>query len=90
MSLREFLMAQSAGWRRRPVDGGTPIVPVLVGGAEATVMLARRLAEGGVLVAGIRPPTVPVGTSRLRISLSAAHSMQDVAQLLRKAEECSV
>ena len=69
--------AQGAGGRSLP-DGRTPIVPLAVGAAADAIAYAEALAEAGVLVAGIRPPTVPEGTSRLRISLSAAHSLADV------------
>jgi 8-amino-7-oxononanoate synthase len=50
-----------------------PIVPIILGDPEVAVMAQRKLEERGCLVAAIRPPTVPNGTSRLRISLSAAH-----------------
>ena len=50
-----------------------PIIPIELGDPEAVVAAQRQLEERGCLVAAIRPPTVPQGTSRLRISLSAAH-----------------
>jgi 8-amino-7-oxononanoate synthase len=59
-----------------------PIVPVLLGEAERAVDLAERLYDRGFLVPAVRPPTVPNGTSRLRISLSAAHSDDDTTVLL--------
>jgi 8-amino-7-oxononanoate synthase len=65
---------------------GTPIVPVIVGDEAETMHCARLLADQGVWVAGIRPPTVPVGSSRLRISLSAAHTFQDVDLLVHSAK----
>jgi 8-amino-7-oxononanoate synthase len=50
----------------------SPIVPVIVGAAEAALALSQRLAESGFLVAAIRPPTVPQGTARLRVKPTAA------------------
>jgi 8-amino-7-oxononanoate synthase len=54
------------------------IVPIHVGGAAATIKLGASLVERGFLVGAVRPPTVPDGTSRLRVSVSAAHSADDV------------
>ena len=51
-----------------------PIIPILLGDPEAAVVAQQKLEKRGCLVAAIRPPTVPRGTSRLRICLSAAHS----------------
>ncbi|MXR36424.1 8-amino-7-oxononanoate synthase [Craterilacuibacter sinensis] len=58
------------------------IQALMVGTNSATLALAERLARAGVWVPAIRPPTVPAGTARLRISLSAAHSEQDIEALL--------
>jgi len=55
------------------------ILPVVIGEAERAVAVAARLLERGVYVAAIRPPTVPKGTSRLRVSLMATHSEADIA-----------
>ncbi|MGY3903306.1 8-amino-7-oxononanoate synthase, partial [Aeromonas lusitana] len=60
----------------------TPIQPLLVGESRAALALSERLRERGLWVGAIRPPTVPAGTARLRITLSAAHSEQDVDCLL--------
>jgi 8-amino-7-oxononanoate synthase len=57
------------------------IVPVLIGDAARTMAITADLRTRGFLVGGIRPPTVPVGTSRLRISLSAVHSPEQVDAL---------
>jgi 8-amino-7-oxononanoate synthase len=54
------------------------IVPVIVGDPARAVGLSRRLLADGFLVPAIRPPTVPRGTSRLRVSLCAGHSESDV------------
>lgn len=59
----------------------SPIVPVIIGSAEAALAASARLEAEGYLVAAIRPPTVPDGTARLRIAFSAAHSDADVARL---------
>jgi 8-amino-7-oxononanoate synthase len=59
----------------------TPIQPIVVGDAREAVRIARALDERGFLVPAIRPPTVPAGTARLRVSLSAAHSLADVEAL---------
>lgn len=70
----------SAGpWRLLPSD--TPIQPLQVGGNVEALALSARLAAQGLLVPAIRPPTVPQGTARLRISLSADHSAVDVTRL---------
>ena len=60
----------------------TPIQPLVVGTNDAAVRLSQALLQRGLLVAAIRAPTVPVNTARLRITLSAAHSADDVALLV--------
>jgi 8-amino-7-oxononanoate synthase len=64
----------------------TPIIPIMIGDETAAVEAADRLLERGVLVPAIRPPTVPAGTSRLRVSLSAAHSGVDIGRLVEALE----
>ncbi len=71
----------AAGYEVGPSMG--PIVPVIVGEPDRALLLAQALRERGLLVPAIRPPTVPEGTARLRISLSAAHTEDDVAALIR-------
>lgn len=61
----------------------TPIQPVLLGTAEAAIQASRRLREQGILVPAIRPPTVPEGSARLRITFSAAHEEAHVDRLLQ-------
>ena len=76
--LRDGLAASS--WQLMPSE--TPIQPLLVGGNDAALALSARLTATGLLVPAIRPPTVPQGTARLRISLSADHEAADVARLV--------
>ena len=59
--------------------GDSPILPIVLGGEADAVAAADRLAAAGFLVAAIRPPTVPRGTSRLRVTLSSEHSDAEVA-----------
>jgi 8-amino-7-oxononanoate synthase len=61
----------------------TAIQPLVLGSNEAALAAAARLDEAGFLVPAIRYPTVPRGTARLRVSLSAAHDREDVARLAR-------
>ena len=63
-------------------DSPTPIQPLILGDEAQALTASERLLERGLLVAAIRPPTVPQGTSRLRITFSAAHDMEDVERLL--------
>lgn len=64
-----------------PGDPGVPIVPVLIGDPERAVEVGQELDRRGFAVGVIRPPTVPRGTARLRISLSAVHADDDVESL---------
>lgn len=63
-------------------ESPTPIQPVVVGDAARAMRVSEALLARGVLVTAIRPPTVPAGTARLRVTLSAAHAESDVDRLL--------
>lgn len=65
----------------------TQIIPIAVGEARRTMELSSKLLEKGVFIQGIRPPTVPDGTSRLRVSVTAAHSREDLASALSAIRE---
>jgi 8-amino-7-oxononanoate synthase len=70
------------------MDSSTAIQPLLVGGDAAALALSARLAAAGYFVPAIRPPTVPAGSARLRITLSAAHdeaAITGLAAALRQA-----
>lgn len=62
------------------VEGITPIIPVLIGEAELTMRFADKLRGKGILGSGIRQPTVPQGESRLRVTVTAAHSKEQLRQ----------
>jgi 8-amino-7-oxononanoate synthase len=62
--------------------GDSPIIPLIVGEESAAMEAAARLREKGMLVLPVRPPTVPRGTSRLRITLSCDHSEEEVQTLI--------
>ncbi|MDC8785355.1 aminotransferase class I/II-fold pyridoxal phosphate-dependent enzyme [Roseateles koreensis] len=68
------------GWRLAPSD--TPVQPLIIGGNAEVMALAARLEAGGIRVPGIRPPTVPKGEARLRITLCATHTLADVDELV--------
>jgi glycine C-acetyltransferase len=55
------------------------IIPILVGDAEPTMEFSRLLLEQGIFVQGIRPPTVPAGSCRLRCTVMASHTREDLA-----------
>jgi 7-keto-8-aminopelargonate synthetase-like enzyme len=62
----------------------SPIIPVVLGSEEAALQASSAMLERGLLVPAIRPPTVPPGTSRLRVAVSAAHTDEHIA-LMRSA-----
>ncbi|MEO4047085.1 8-amino-7-oxononanoate synthase [Pseudomonas sp. CAU 1711] len=70
------------------MDSPTPIQPILVGDSERALQLSALLKERGLLVGAIRPPTVPAGSARLRVTLSAAHSEAQLERLLETLAEC--
>lgn len=76
-TLRECLA--SAGVSVLP--GETPILPILLGSEEAALRRAEDLRREGILVSAIRPPTVPGGTSRLRLTVTAAHTDSDIRRV---------
>jgi 7-keto-8-aminopelargonate synthetase-like enzyme len=78
-ALRTVLAAQ--GWETGA--SAAQIVPLLLHDAELTMQASRELLDAGVYCQGIRPPTVPAGTCRLRVSLTAAHGEAQLAQLAR-------
>ena len=70
------------------MDSPTPIQPILVGSSERALKLSAALRARGILVGAIRPPTVPAGSARLRVTFSASHSEAQVERLLDILAEC--
>lgn len=86
---RERLVDLIARFRResgtlglRLLDSDTPIQPILIGEERAAVAASEALLDAGLWIAAIRPPAVPKGSSRLRITLSTAHSDADLDRLM--------
>ncbi|MGG5290476.1 8-amino-7-oxononanoate synthase [Pseudomonas shirazensis] len=70
------------------MDSQTPIQPILIGDSGRALRLSQMLRERGLLVTAIRPPTVPAGSARLRVTLSAAHTEAQVQLLLNALADC--
>ena len=70
-----------SGWEKTP--SSTPIQPVILGSNANALAVAKLLDEAGYWIPAIRPPTVPVNTSRLRITFSASHSVDDLRELIQ-------
>jgi 8-amino-7-oxononanoate synthase len=64
------------------MDSPTPIQPILIGDADKAMAMSEALRDKGMFVTAIRPPTVPHGSARLRVTLSASHSLEHVDRLL--------
>ena len=88
---RRNLVARAQQLRERlPGIGGAPtsaIAPLIVGDDQRVMQVSSALLEERVFIQGIRPPTVPEGTARLRISLSAGHSAGDIATLANAVDD---
>jgi 8-amino-7-oxononanoate synthase len=70
-----------SSWEK--TSSSTPIQPVILGSNANALAVAKLLDEAGYWIPAIRPPTVPVGTSRLRITFSANHSVNDLRELIQ-------
>ncbi|MBU2954558.1 8-amino-7-oxononanoate synthase [Marinobacter sp. F3R08] len=92
---RDHVLALVSRFRREASAMGyalmpsrTPIQPIMIGDNRSALALSQALEDRGVLVSAIRPPTVPPGEARLRVTFSAAHSMEDLDCLLGALSEC--
>ena len=70
------------------MDSATPIQPIMIGDAGRALRFSQMLRERGLMVTAIRPPTVPAGSARLRVTLTAAHSEAQVQLLLEGLADC--
>jgi len=90
---RENLLAHAA-WFRDELrkrgfavsDSPTPIISLILGPPDLAMDMSDRLMDAGIFVSAIRPPTVPAGTSRLRINLMATHTKDDLSRALTEIE----
>jgi len=80
------LLDRHAHWGWQLTLSSTPVQPLIVGSNDATMVLSSELETAGLRVPGIRPPTVPVGQARLRITLCATHTASDIDRLLDAVE----
>ena len=69
------------------VEGETPIIPIIIGPAELTNKLSEELKKEGILVSAIRPPSVPKGESRLRLTIIATHTKEEIEYTAKKIIE---
>jgi 8-amino-7-oxononanoate synthase len=78
----EFMRAGLRSRGFNTLDSSTHIIPILIGAPDAAVAMADRLFTEGIFIQAIRPPTVPAGASRLRMTVMATHSRDDLAWAL--------
>ena len=83
----EFMRAGLKTLGFNTLDSRTQIMPLLIGNPDKAVAMARRLFEEGIFIQAIRPPTVPQGSSRLRITVMATHEIQDLELALDMIEK---
>jgi 8-amino-7-oxononanoate synthase len=88
LGLAQRFQSAATGAGLKVMGQGTPIQPILIGDVDVATTVSAALAERGLLVPAVRPPTVPAGSSRLRISLSAAHTDDEVDRLVEALDAC--
>lgn len=72
------------------LPGDTSIIPIVMGREEAAMEYAARCRERGILLSAIRPPSVPAGTSRIRLTVTAAHTREELDQAVKVMKECFI
>jgi 7-keto-8-aminopelargonate synthetase-like enzyme len=78
----DYLRAEFKAMGFDTMNSSTPIIPILVKDSLQAVAMSKRLLEQDIFVQAIRPPTVPMGTARLRLTVTATHTQDDLNQLL--------
>ena len=91
---RKALHQNIAYWRKhlklhkwQLIESSTAIQPIVIGGNEDALRVAEALYKKNIWVPAIRPPTVPAGTARLRITLSASHTTEQIDLLINAISE---
>ena len=70
------------------LPGDTSIIPIVMGREEAAMEYAARCRKRGILLSAIRPPSVPAGTSRIRLTVTAAHTREELDRAVKVMKEC--
>ncbi|MFC1704089.1 8-amino-7-oxononanoate synthase [Candidatus Omnitrophota bacterium] len=83
----KFIKDALSGLGFDTLENNSPIIPLIVGNADATMEFSTQLFNEGVFVQGIRPPTVAEGTSRLRVTVTAAHTREDLECALERIKK---
>jgi 8-amino-7-oxononanoate synthase len=78
----DYLRAKLQGMGFDTIDSSTPIIPILVKDPLKALAMSKRLLQQGIFVQAIRPPTVPIATARLRLTVMATHTKEDLDRLL--------
>jgi 8-amino-7-oxononanoate synthase len=83
----EYLKAKLIKLGLNTMESKTQIIPILIGDAQKAMEISQELFKMGIFISGIRPPTVPKGQSRLRITVSASHTKEDLECLVSSLQE---
>jgi 7-keto-8-aminopelargonate synthetase-like enzyme len=70
-------------------DSNSPIIPLIIGSETAAMEMSQRLSERGIFVPAIRFPTVPKGKARLRVTVTAGHTAEDIQTFLKELDDIS-
>ena len=74
----DYMRERLKAWGYHILSSHTPILPVMIGDAALSTEFSELLLKEGVLAVAVRPPTVPEGTSRIRVTVMATHTREDL------------